>query len=357
MTRTVEAPPPECQIRRTLTEEIVSEWSQVELGIRPTRLNQYAGELITDFYGYNESSQQYYAQNGALRRDLKIGESGLHWVGDLGLECDLEIKSTSGKLAFDAVEGGVHFTCTIDVSTGMAQLSSSDAIVKFMRGNEHVQQPPAAETPVKRPGRYRIKFVNADDRLYLYVNDRSIDFEVSEYSRSGDVFPKWTEEDPLDAQPLGLGTQGVEVVVNQIKVWRDVYYVSGNRSLGFQEIRREYPHFQDQDAQRAAFRKIRRILRTPQLWETEEGKRLFADRSRGEEWVFQLKRYPDDARRDEFLPMGDNSPESSDARVWDGPPHVDREMLLGRAMYVYWPHALNRPLPFWPNFERMKSIR
>ena len=90
---------------------------------------------------------------------------------------------------------------------------------------------------------------------------------------------------------------------------------------------------------------------------TEKSKALFDARKRDESWVFKLERYPDAPSQDEFLPMGDNSPQSSDARIWNGPAHVDREYLLGRAMYIYWPHAKTKPLPFWPNFERMKFIR
>ncbi len=55
--------------------------------------------------------------------------------------------------------------------------------------------------------------------------------------------------------------------------------------------------------------------------------------------------------------MGDNSPESSDARVWNGPSYVDRSYLLGKALLIYWPHAKTKPLPFFPNFERMGLIR
>ncbi len=338
--------------RRTL--DLVTEWNQIELGVLPPRLKDYPGELITDHYAYNETFEQVTRvdSNGNIHRgvQMKVGTSGLHWVGDLGLECLMEVKSSTGRLGFDLVEGGVHFTCTIDVATGLASLSASDPIIEFVKDRQVVKDLPPAQTPMKGPGKYLVKFVNADDRIYLYVNDRSIPFDVCEYQRDDEVLPSWTEADPLDAQPLSIGTQAVDVTIDRIQVLRDVYYVSGNRTAGSPDIGTEYPHHKD-------IRQIRRILNSPETWESDEAKRLFNDRKRAEDWVFKLSKFKDDPRKDEFMPMGDNSPESSDARIWDGLPHVDRDMLLGRAMYIYWPHAKTKPLPFWPNFERMKLIR
>ena len=55
--------------------------------------------------------------------------------------------------------------------------------------------------------------------------------------------------------------------------------------------------------------------------------------------------------------MGDNSPSSLDARYWSEPVHVTREQLLGRALFIYFPHSWNRPVPFFPDFNRMQFIR
>ena len=58
---------------------------------------------------------------------------------------------------------------------------------------------------------------------------------------------------------------------------------------------------------------------------------------------------------DQFFPLGDNSPASSDARYWNDP-YVKRELLVGKAVFIYWPHTWNMP-PFFPNFRRMKPIQ
>jgi signal peptidase I len=67
--------------------------------------------------------------------------------------------------------------------------------------------------------------------------------------------------------------------------------------------------------------------------------------------------------------MGDNSLRSKDGRLWSevGPPRVDyfveRQALIGKAIFIYWPHSWHRipgtpiPFPFFPNFARMGFVR
>ena len=64
--------------------------------------------------------------------------------------------------------------------------------------------------------------------------------------------------------------------------------------------------------------------------------------------------------KDQFLPLGDNSPQSYDGRLWfpNYPHHyVHRDLLIGKALLIYWPHTWNRPVPFTPNFSKMGPIR
>jgi signal peptidase I len=73
---------------------------------------------------------------------------------------------------------------------------------------------------------------------------------------------------------------------------------------------------------------------------------------------------------DQFFPLGDNSPESRDARVWSErqyatdmmwpPPYVKRDLLIGKALLIYWPHSwrlMSDWLPIIPNFQRVGAIR
>jgi signal peptidase I len=66
----------------------------------------------------------------------------------------------------------------------------------------------------------------------------------------------------------------------------------------------------------------------------------------------------------QFFVLGDNSPRSLDGRLWrPDETYVRRELLIGKALFVYWPHALDHipgteiPFPFFPNFARMRMIR
>jgi signal peptidase I len=68
--------------------------------------------------------------------------------------------------------------------------------------------------------------------------------------------------------------------------------------------------------------------------------------------------------------LGDNSPQSKDSRFWGGRDaqgrneyYVKRELLIGKALYIYWPHALDHIpytdiwFPLFPNFGRMGFVR
>ena len=60
---------------------------------------------------------------------------------------------------------------------------------------------------------------------------------------------------------------------------------------------------------------------------------------------------PDPAHpeKDQFFVLGDNSAQSSDGRLWVGEWWVERELLIGKALFIYWPHGWEIPyvpLPF-----------
>ena len=77
-----------------------------------------------------------------------------------------------------------------------------------------------------------------------------------------------------------------------------------------------------------------------------------------------------DLQADQFFVLGDNSAASKDSRLWLEGHHVDRELLIGKAMAIFWPHAVPASwsvpvkiggaelrLPSWPNFGRMGFVR
>ena len=293
---------------------------------------QWRGSLITDYYAYNDYSKNELAP--AHFRDERKS-LGLHWVGDLAVEFEAAVKGDDGELLLDLVEGGAHYICRIDVKTGQATLSIEKADWEFAG-----ERAPAGLTPVKGPGVYDIRYSNVDNEVRLWVDGEPVAFDSpTTYNPPASLRPVWDgADDPGDLAPVGIGSRGLDVHVTRARVLRDVYYVATSTEHSFSDdATTDYQgHFPMQT--------ILNTLNRPEQWDKTD---LFAVRRRVE---FVLE-------EDEFFPLGDNSPESKDARLWGQPASVDRDLLTGKALLIYWPHSWNSPVPFFPNFERMGLIR
>ncbi|MEM9413315.1 MAG: signal peptidase I, partial [Planctomycetota bacterium] len=325
-----------------------TEWEKIELGKLPTRIfndktkSYSAGSLIRDQYEYNDRLYEFEDRRmqsipGVQAQNLTQGS---HWVGDLAFEAELQIVSESGEVAFDLVEGGVHFQCIVDIETGTARIETIGD-----QGNVRFEgldgESPTAQTELKGPGNYVVKYAQMDNMIYLWVDGQNIKFNSSAYvlKNGKRPIPKYTRNDPGDAEPLGIGAANVAVRINRLKVYRDIYYVAPIASLGDSFDTRNETGFPNLMLVRA--------YEFPERW---SGDRKIFDRPISNEPMFELG-------PGQYFPMGDNSPASHDARVWDGPKYVPEEMLIGRAMFIYWPHSLNSPVTYFPNFQRMGFIR
>lgn len=313
-------------------------WAMAETGqqIDTAEAREQCSQLITDFNSYNTY--------GLSHRNHFRNTSGLHWVGDLTVECEAEITSETGVLSLDLVEGGTHFRCDIDVATGQATLSAAADKIAFDQ-----EGPIAAQTPVKGAGTYSLRFANSDDELRLWVNDRLIDFGAPvTFSPQGPVEPAWSEEDPGDLLPVGIGTDSVQMTLRWVRVYRDTYYIAdglqydrgrSSRTLLDYDLA-GHPGWND-----PSDNDIFEVMVSPPSWNETN---LFATRR---EAIFDLE-------ENQFFPLGDNSAESQDGRLWSiGQQYVPRHMLIGKALFVYWPHSKNKPVPYFPNFSRMKFIQ
>lgn len=351
----------------------VNDWYSLETGALPTALQgltnaQFTAarqQLITDFYTYNTNYQIYLneynsfsklPQNEFLESIQKnwraeaIGDMdgvlGKHWVGDLAVEVDAEVQNGQGEILLDLVEGGSHYTCRIDVATGIAKLSIDQGQTSFVGKTGDVVQFPEAKTAVRGPGNYQLRFANCDDRLTLWVNGSPVAFNApTTYANRPDCAPKHIPADPGDMAPAGVGSDKAAVTFSKLRILRDVYYIA------LEAGRNDYTDYTDHRDYPEAFT-------DPSKWETTT---LFSSR----------RSLPFTTGPDQFFPLGDNSPASQDARSWgidnrnaiDGeepfyaPPFVRRELLIGKALLIYWPHAWNRPVMFTPNVQRMGVIR
>jgi signal peptidase I len=304
-------------------------------------------QLITDFNAYNTRITRFQdEQLHELRAEPE--KLGIHWVGDLMVEADVDVQSSQGHLLIDLVEGGRHFTCTIDVGSGKAEMSI-DGAPDFA---------PTANTPISKPGRYHVALANVDDQLLLWINGSFVKFDGSTEYDAGTLFggrehilPKTSAADLGDLAPVGIGAKGAKLAVTRLRVWRDEYYIADS----WQDLQRSGVNLID-DFEGVDPRTMVAMARDPGLWD------LYAKR-RHEDFTLG---------QDQFFVMGDNSPESSDARLWcgqgarrgrPGGSYLERQMLIGKALCVYWPHSWNRipgtpiPFPLFPNFMDMRLVR
>jgi signal peptidase I len=304
-------------------------------------------QLITDFNPYNTRITRGQAsQMHEFRADPE--KLGVHWVGDLMVEADVDVQASQGELLLDLVEGGKHFTCTIDLATGKAKLSIEGA----------ADFGPTAETPLSQPGRYHLALANVDDQLLLWINGSVVKFDGSTEYDAGQLFggrerivPKTSAADPGDLAPAGIGAKGAKLTVTRLQVWRDEYYIADSWQEHQRVMSNLITDFENVDA-----RTLVAMAHDPSLWE-----------------LFSKRRHEDfTLGEDQFFVMGDNSPESSDARLWcgqggrrgkPGGAYLERQLLIGKALCVYWPHSWNRipgtpiPFPLFPNFMDMRLVR
>ena len=300
-----------------------NDWANALEG-RSIVLDGYQGQLITDYYAYNDFLTQQDRYRSRLRYTAE------NWVGDLAVQAEIEVQSATGSLLLVLVEGGLHYQCSIDVATGLATLSIDDGQGVFTAADGATTETVTGKTSVMGKGRHTVQFSNVDDELLLWVDGSVVTFTGPKtYVPVANVKPQWSPQDPGDLSPARIGSRQLAVNVERLQLLRDIYYVATTSDSN------EIPGRYDVDA----------IFQSPETWDRTG---LFADRASIE---FTLT-------DDQFLPLGDNSPQSKDARLWfPAPPYVKRELLTGKALFIYWPHSWNRPVPFTPNIKRMGFIR
>ncbi|WP_231953957.1 signal peptidase I [Pirellulimonas nuda] len=329
--------------------------------------------LVTDFIAYNAVEQRgpqpigvrTSIQEPSLQgvQDLDVPETrqGLHWVGDLILDATLDIKSDSGAVVLELVESGQHFRCEIDVATGKATLN----VEAFESGAPSPDVTFSGDTSVRGPGVYALRFANVDDQLRLWVDgdpsplsgDGAYD-PVVVFGSAGPLAPRTSPVDEGDLSPAAIGLRGASASVTSIALHRDLYYISTNASTQGSEGVTDFP-----DGLIAGLRsrgQLAALATDPELWS------IYNQLPSVE---FSMQQF-EDPQNDQLFVLGDNSAESADSRLWygggseggrPGGPYVERRLLIGKAVAVYWPRALVKipgtPIPLIPNFGDMRFIR
>ena len=301
-------------------------------------------QLITDFNSYNTTVQYWEARNSdSLQTNPRHFD--YHWVGDLLIEADVDIKAPQGELILDLVEAGQHFSCRIDLSSGNVTLAIEG----------HADFSPQASTQLNKTGNHKLLFANVDDQLLLWIDQKLVQFDASSQYDADTVFgnrremrPQTSANDPGDLAPAGVGVVDADLEITHLELSRDIYYIASSH---------RYSNAQVTDAPEMESYNRSRYLYDPSTWD-----------------VFLKRRSVDfPLGKDQFFVMGDNSSESLDARLWrggnarnsghPGGSYLERRLLIGKALCVYWPHSWNRipgtriPFPLFPNFRDMRLVR
>jgi signal peptidase I len=308
-------------------------------------------QLISDFTAYDSSVID--RKDGPPR---ELGPNGLHWVGDLAVQFELISTSASGKVIVELIKGGRRFQCRFDLASGEAELSISGG------GAEAERFHPKASTAVKGAGTHTIIFSNVDDELRLWVDGNLVAFDAPTTYDSVNLRDHIPTVE--DLSPVGIGAEGAAVEVRHLKILRDIYYIADCRHGLPVKSERGYP---SEPAPLTDFINRYPKLDDPTNWDIDFSPKNMA--------TVETTLNPDPANpaKDQFFVLGDNSAQSQDCRLWADPgnadyvlrrrePWVDRELFIGKALFIYWPHGWKIPyvpLPFnpIPNFQRMHLVR
>ena len=301
----------------------------------------------------------------------QLGRDGMHWVGDLIVEADVETSGESRELVLEIVEAGVKYRCTFDLATGRAEMSIDDIEPRdFESGSAQQGEGPVADTDVVAGTRHQLRFSNCDDQLLLWVDDELIQFDrptgfdARLFRSDAKNHPQFVDTHPLDAAPTAVALDGGTGTVRRLRLYRDKYYIATRSSSAGIFDYDTNKLWQLVGGGRVSHGDFQRVLREPTMWAE------FVGWETRRTVTFELG-------EDQFFPMGDNSPESLDARCWAGAKarnrlprgvnrdawqwsdksYVPRELMVGKALVVFWPHSWNSPIPFTPNLKRIKLIR
>jgi signal peptidase I len=246
---------------------------------------------IDNYLGYN-AGHEYNPQLNRLEPQRTDWQD--KWVGDLILECEAEL-GDGGEVALELSKGVNRFRAVF--GGGKVRLERDGPGAETF-GNRERDCKVAA-------GKYQLRFANVDCKLWVWVNDRLIDFgEEGDYlppnledegnfvdaapDGAGRRVPKngaqddgWTYKNDVDA-PASVGAKG-QVTVRSLKLFRDIYYAPTTGSGSWSDSR------------------------VPALYYVQPG---------------------------HYLCLGDNSAQSSDSRTWGT---VPERLMLGKAVFVFFP--------------------
>lgn len=312
--------------------QIVAEGRQIDA-------EQVRPQLISDFMAYNTNQSDDTLYGPQFLRPVRLpprgDQLGLHWVSDLAVECEADVQSNTGEIILELGAGEQRYQARLDVGEGVARFLALGP--RTFSEETHLV--------TRGSGRYRLRFANVDHQLVFWVNGRPTTVEYD-----GKWLPPTVEDRD---RPARIGVHGATATIRSIRLFRDVYYIAHDRRSGHM--------MHDFDWERSPYRSL-----IPSPYAADQFRQAVSEvMSDPTSWDFfayanQLE-FP--LGPDQFFVLGDNSPQSEDGRFWTKEFYVSRELLVGKALAVIWPHSLDRipgtqiPILFFPNFWRMKVVK
>jgi signal peptidase I len=175
-------------------------------GGQPRPAPPFQPEFIRNFMGYN------FGDTPRIDRS----HEDRHWVGDLMVECNVDVATASGEFALELSKGPDRFQARFELATGNCRL--------VRVGRVTTTDLATASTALRGPGKRFVRFANFDNRLTVWV-DRALPFgDGVDYT--GDINVRADEVN--DKQPASAGAVGpARLTVSGLKLYRDTYYTAG----------------------------------------------------------------------------------------------------------------------------------
>ena len=285
------------------------EWLRYRHVLRPDPGTPPAGfkpkpQLITDFLDYNSFTHD---------------SRSFNWVGDLMVECKVEIAKAEGEFRMRLAKGINRFEARFELASGKCTL------VQLQDGQK---EKVLAEqtTRVKTPGAYHLRFANIDARLTVWV-DRDLPFgdghdypppEIPSQEQRTALAEKKLDDAALhtallarrgptanDLEPAGFGSQGAAVQLHNLRLWRDCYYTTDSMSATDLTEADLNPWSNGKPDDPTSWIEVKKL----------NFKTMYVQPGH-------------------YLCLGDNSQASSDSRDWG---LVPERLMLGRALLIYFP--------------------
>lgn len=329
-----------------------SQWGPRTEGLLHTRIYQYQGNepgrLIFNFDEYNDGANRYvYNQSGLsttdaiyygynMIEDMRLGATRLPGYVPKFISLTISTYTHYVQVVFHA-DGKVILQTTPREEGIIDRLDQLVDINAYLANSNWTVRKEIQRTPTPETHLDELELVHLDQAFYVKRNNQIlIEYKYPEEPGSADLYQSLDQRAKLEAL---------------------------------------YASDRDRDKQPRPFVRI----------EVSDGptklRDLYLDRDiyylQSTQRGFGNSDQPATLNQDEFYCLGDNSPQSQDSREWtnvdpwvqhyigkDQPvPEgiVPRDLIIGRAFYVYWPAAYGKNsrigVPALPNFSRMRLIR